>query len=270
MELTTDDGIRIWWEALGEGPPAMLVPGRGDSADLFPACAVDALVGSGFRVVRFDPRDTGLSDDGGDADTLSTMADDALAVLAAAAPGESAHWIGISMAGLQLVDVAVRHPESVRTLSFLAAMSPDPDAGFGELFFADLPDDPVEAYLGSMGEVDDDVRTFVEDWVARSRVRAPERPEAGERHMAAWMRLGWPTTDDLARIHAPTLIVHGTEDRTLPLAHAEVLVSGIARAELVIREGMGHLARPADWDVIVREIAAQAVAESAHGPPGES
>lgn len=270
MELTTPDGVRIWWEATGNGPPVVLVPGRGDSADLFPARAVDGLVACGFRVVRFDPRDTGLSGDGGDAYTLSTMADDALAVLEAADPGEAAHWVGISMAGLILVDLVRRHPDRVRSLSFVAAMSPDPDAGFGELFFADLPEDPVEAHLASSGRVSDGDRAWVTAWVAESEARAPARPEAAERHMAASMRLGWPTPEDLVRIHAPTLVVHGTEDRTLPLTHAEALVNGITGAELLVREGMGHLARPADWDVIVREIAAQAVTAARHVPPDES
>ena len=70
------------------------------------------------------------------------------------------------------------------------------------------------------------------------------------------MRLGRPTVDDLATIHAPSLVVHGTDDRTLPLAHAQSLAGGIAGAELLIREGMGHLARPADWTVILREVTA--------------
>ena len=46
MELTTADGVSIWWEAEGDGPPAVLVPGRGDSTDLFPTEVSDELVAS--------------------------------------------------------------------------------------------------------------------------------------------------------------------------------------------------------------------------------
>ena len=80
--------------------------------------------------------------------------------------------------------------------------------------------------------------------------------------MAASMRLGWPTLDQLADIRVPSIVVHGTEDRKLPIAHAEALGNGIAGAEILVRQGMGHLPRPADWDVIARELVAMAAGVS--------
>ncbi len=259
MRLERPDGVELWWDAEGAGPPVVLLPGRGDASDLFPAGFTDPLTECGLQVIRFDPRDTGRSDAGGDDYTLATMADDAVAVLGAAVgPDVAAHWVGVSMGGLQLVDVATRHRKRVESLTFIAGMSPDPDAGFGEAFFADPPDDPVEALVGALGDVDDDDREWVRAEIERATARAAPRPSASDAHMAASMRLGWPTLEQLEEIHVPTIVVHGTGDRTLPLAHAEALGNGIHGSEILIRRGMGHLPRPADWDVIAREIVTMA------------
>jgi pimeloyl-ACP methyl ester carboxylesterase len=260
MHLERPDGVELWWAAEGVGPPVVLLPGRGDASDLFPRRFTDPLVAAGMQVLRIDPRDVGLSSAGGDEYTLATMADDAIAVLdAAAGPDVAAHWVGVSMGGMQLVDVATRHRDRVVTLTFVAGMSPDPDAGFGEAFFAETSADPVEALLAVLGDVTDADREWVRAEVERAEARAPARPDASEAHMAASMRFGWPTLDQLADIHAPTIVVHGTEDRTLPIAHAEALGNGIAGAEILVRNGMGHIPRPADWDVIAREVVCQAV-----------
>ncbi len=259
MRLERPGGVELWWEAQGTGPPIVLLPGRGDATDLFPARFTDPLSACGCSVIRFDPRDTGLSDAGGDVYTLATMADDAIAILdAAAGPSVRAHWIGVSMGGLQLVDLATRHADRVATLTFIAGMSPDPDAGFGEAFFAELPADPVEALVAALGDVDDGDRAWVRAEIDAAARRAPARPGASEAHMAASMRLGWPTLGQLAQIHVPTIVVHGTEDRTLPMAHAVALANGLTGSEILLRDGMGHLPRPADWDAIARAIVAMA------------
>ncbi len=65
MRLERPDGVGLWWEAEGTGPPVVLLPGRGDASDLFPRPFTDPLVAAGLQVIRIDPRDTGLSDDGG-------------------------------------------------------------------------------------------------------------------------------------------------------------------------------------------------------------
>lgn len=75
--------VALWWELLGTGPTVFLVPGRGDSSDLFPARFTDRLIAGGCSVVRYDPRDTGLSGPGGGRCTLSDLTDDADAVIAA-------------------------------------------------------------------------------------------------------------------------------------------------------------------------------------------
>src|SRR5690242_8470198 len=117
------DGVELWWDRAGAGPVVLLIPGRGDSSDLYPPELTDALVAAGFAVVRFDPRDTGLSDDGGDRYRFAELADDVLAVAAAAGAGdERIHVVGLSMGGMVAVELASRYAPRVASVAFLAAM----------------------------------------------------------------------------------------------------------------------------------------------------
>jgi pimeloyl-ACP methyl ester carboxylesterase len=200
-------------------------------------------------VIRYDPRDTGLSGDGGSSYLVTDMADDAAAVLAAAHV-DAAHLVGVSMGGLLLVDLGSRRPDLVASLVFVSALSPDPAAGIGEDFFAAIGADPLEAMLGAMNDTSPEGRVWVEGELARAARRAPARPEAAQKHQDAAFRLGWPEHKVLDTIRAPSLVMHGDGDRVLPLQHAHSLVAGIVRCELVVIAGMGHLPRPADWDVI--------------------
>jgi 3-oxoadipate enol-lactonase len=212
-----------------------------------------------LSTIRYDPRDTGLSDDGGDTYTMATMTDDALAVLDAAGV-DAAHVIGVSMAGLIMVDMAVRAPERVASLLFVSAMSPDPDAGMGDDFFLGLEGEPLDNLLRAMGEVSAADREWVVAHLEAAGRRAPPRPEAAARHQEAAFRLGWPTLDDLGRIGAPTAVVHGRLDRMLPAAHAEALARGVQGATLELRDSMGHIPRSQDWRDIAttaKELAAR-------------
>jgi 3-oxoadipate enol-lactonase len=249
MRTTTSDGTGIWWELEGAGPAVLLVPGRGDATDLFPEHLTTRLRAAGFSTLRYDPRDTGLSDDGGDTYTMSTMAEDSIAVLDAAGV-DAAHVMGVSMAGLIMVEMAAHHPDRIASLLFVSAMSPDPDAGMGEDFFLGLEGEPLDNYLRSMGEISDGDRDWVVAELDAANRRAPSRPEAAQRHQEAAFRLGWPTLADLARISAPAAVVHGRLDRMLPVAHGEALARGIAGATLEVLDTMGHIPRPQDWEAI--------------------
>lgn len=255
MECITPDGVAIWWEAEGSGSPVVLSPGRGDCSDVFPREFSEQLVEVGCRVVRFDPRDSGLSGNGGDAYTVSTMAEDVVGVLDAAGI-EEAHFLGLSLSGLVLVDLAMRFPARVASLCFLSAMSPDPEAGFGEQLFAEPLADPVEALLAGMNSPSDADRRWVAEQHHRSLRRAPLRPEAGDRHNAAAFRFGWPQLGDLALIDRPTLVLHGQADRSLPVAHAHALANGLRNAALSVHPGMGHLPSRDQWQWAADQLVA--------------
>lgn len=253
------DGTSLWWDTVGEGDEAVvLVPGRGDASDIFPREEFRLrLVRAGLQVLSFDPRDTGLSADGGDTYTVATLAEDVVHVLDAA-DVRAAHVVGLSMAGLVLVDLAHRHADRVRSLTTISAMSPDPSAGFGDQLFAAPPEDPVRAVMDAMGSCDDADQVWVRARLAEAAERAPARSDAVERHNEAAFRGGWPELADLARITVPTLVVHGQMDRSLPLAHAHALAEGLPAATLEVIPGMGHLPRPADWRHIATTMSRRA------------
>ncbi len=253
MEAISGDGVRLWWDASGVGSPVLLVPGRGDSSDLYPRRFTEPLVESGCRVIRFDPRDTGLSGDGGSTYTRSDMADDVLAVLDAA-DVSAAHLVGLSMGGLLLVELATGAPERVLSMTSLSAASPDPEAGIGEDFFDLMDDDPVATIVRAMRPTGDEDRAWVARQVADAARRAAPRTEAGQRHQEAAYRSTWPTNEQLADVAAPCLVIHGSADRKLPRRHGEAF-RGIPNSEPVVMDGMEHLPRPAEWDVIAQRVA---------------
>ncbi len=256
--VTTTDGVALWWEHDGTGPAVLLVPGRGDPTDLFPEEFSAALRSGGLSVLRWDPRDTGLSGDGGDDYTVATMADDAVAVLDAAKVA-AAHVVGISMAGLVMTHLATRHAQCIRSVTYIAAMSPDPDAGMGEDFFRSLEmdeTDPVDELVHAMGETTHADRAWAADTIAAGERRAAPRPDAVRRHQEAAFRLDWPTMKTLDSVRIPTLVFHGALDRLLPVAHAHALESGITGSSLTIVDDMGHIPRLADWLMIATRIVA--------------
>jgi 3-oxoadipate enol-lactonase len=254
VDATAPDGTRLWWDISGQGSATVLLPGRGDSTDIYPARFREPLLAAGHRVVRYDPRDTGLSEDGPDGYTMANMADDVLAVLDAAGL-EAAHLVGLSMGGLLIVDLACRAPERVLSLTFLSAASPDPDAGVGDDFFDLMDDDPTGTIIRAMGATTDEDRAWVALQVAEAELRAPSRPDAGQRHQDAAYRSVWPSLDQLAEISAPCLAIHGTADRKLPIRHGEAFARGIPACELVVMDGMGHIPRPHEWDAIAALVA---------------
>lgn len=254
MLVTTADGVDLWWEQLGNGPAILLIPGRGDSTDLFPTLLIDRLVGAGASVLRMDPRDTGLSGDGGDDYTLSTFADDIVAVLEAADVSR-VHTVAVSMGGMITVDLVSRFGHRVMSSTFIAAMSPDPDAGMGPDFFAPLgTTDRTSMLMAMMGNPDESDRAWMKEETRLAAERAAERPEAAERHMAASFRFGWPTLDQLGDFVSPALVVHGTNDRLLPIAHAHALARGIEGSSLHLVDGMGHLPTPREWEQVAELV----------------
>ena len=172
------------------------------------------------------------------------MTEDAVRVMDAAGI-DAAHVVGVSMAGLVLTHLGARHRRRVASLTFISAMSPDPVAGMGEDFFAALEsNDRVEDLVRAMGNASEIDRRWAAQHVAGAELRAAHRPDAVQRHQEAAFRLGWPTVEDLSTIDVPCLVVHGTLDRVLPVAHAEALAAAIPLAMTSVIVGMGHPPSP--------------------------
>lgn len=288
MASIAANGITIEYESFGDtkAPAVLLIMGLGAQLTLWPIELCEALVARGFRVIRFDNRDIGLStkfDSAGVPDmaslmmatftgrkpavayTLDDMATDAVALLDALGIAR-AHIVGASMGGMIAQLVAVLYPE--RTLSLTSIMSRTGNP-------ADPPARPDAMAVLTNRPANADIETLVNFMVNASRViGSPAYPVKADRliarvradlersysptgfmrQMAAVIESG-DRRPRLAAITAPTLVVHGDADPLVPVEGGRDTAASIKDAELLIIPGMGH-----DLPVELVETFADAIA----------
>jgi pimeloyl-ACP methyl ester carboxylesterase len=237
----------------------------------WPPQMVEALVDAGFRVIRMDNRDIGLSqhlDHLGTPNlllagirhklglriqppyTLEDMAQDALGVLDALGVAR-AHIVGVSMGGMVAQRVAIAAPQ--RTISLTSVMSSSGANGLQQASsevirvlisrpasteLAAVANHYVKLYqtIGSPGfpTPEPELRERIALGVQRSY-----HPAGVRRQMLAILA-DITRAAQLARITSPTLVLHGRADPLVPFVHGEDVARRIAGARLVGIDGMGH------------------------------
>jgi len=268
------NGLSIEVEEHGPagGPPLLLIMGLGMQLIGWPDRFVELLAEAGFRVIRFDNRDIGLSDKfdhWGHADlasaalrytfrmkirapyTLTDMAQDAVGVLDALGIGRC-HIVGASMGGMiaQIIGATQQHRVQSLTLIMTTAGArrlPGPTWKARRALLSS-PENPRD--LKSV--LEHNSRTFkviespkypTEEEALRRRLeRALGRsyhPQGIGRQLLAVVASG-DRTPLLADIAAPTLVIHGREDTLVPVANGIDLARRIPGAKLEIIEGMSH------------------------------
>ncbi len=268
------NGIDIAYESLGpdDRETILLIMGLGAQLTQWPDELCNELVTRGYRVIRFDNRDSGLSTkfERGQFPhlpaafasfmtgkspfvpyTLYDMADDAVGLLDALGI-EKAHIVGASMGGMIAQLIASEYPE--RTLSLTSIMSttgnpmlPPPRPRVLSLFLTPAPPaSNMEAVIQrgiktyqTIGSPDypTDEETL-RAWVTRDAERS-YCPSGVVRQMAAAMTNG-DRRQKLRRIEVPTMVLHGAADPLVPVEAARDTAASIEGAELRIIEGMGH------------------------------
>ena len=279
------NGIAIEVDVQGppEGKAVLLVMGLGMQLLGWPQGLVDALVAAGYRVIRFDNRDIGLSasfDAAGTprlavdvvrhllrrplhpAYTLADMADDAVGVLDALGVARAHVW-GASMGGMIAQHIASRHP--TRTHSLLLMMTTSgarrlPGPRWDVLWTmlgkpADARDvDAVVAhyrrFFGVIGSPRYPTPPDVLDAQVRQAVLRSYRPDGTLRQLLAIAADG-DRSALLARLRVPTHVLHGSADRMLPLPNALDLQRRVDGATLEVVPGMGHDLPAALWPTFV-------------------
>ena len=237
--------VRLHYERTGEGPPVLLVMGLGMNATGW--WRTVRVLAERLEVIAFDNRGVGRSDRPEGPYSAAGMADDAVRVLDAAEV-ERAHVYGLSLGGMIAQEVALRHPDRVERL-VLGATTPggeravaiDEDA---RAFFARRAQMSAEEavwasvpYNYGAATRAEHAERIGEDIV--QRLRFPIEPEPYRAQLAA--ALGHDTGDRLGDIRAPTLVVHGEEDRMVPAANARILAEAIPGARADLWPGAGHL-----------------------------
>jgi pimeloyl-ACP methyl ester carboxylesterase len=254
------------------GEPVLLIMGLGMQLIAWPQRLVQELVRRGFRVLRMDNRDIGLSS-GFDhlgppsipwamlhyalrqpvptAYTLADMALDAVGVLDALGI-RRAHVCGASMGGMIAQHLAASHADRVDSLTLIMTTSgarrlPQPGFRVRAALLKRRPDvHQPEALLDHLGQL----MTLIgspgypaEPAELRSRLRAAVdrawRPAGSARQLVAIAADG-DRTPLLARISAPTHIIHGQADPLVPVAAGRDLLARIAGSTADFIPGMGH------------------------------
>ncbi|HEX2543190.1 MAG TPA: alpha/beta fold hydrolase [Caldimonas sp.] len=261
------------------GEPLLLIMGLGMQLVGWPDGFVDGLVARGFRVIRFDNRDIGLSqgfDHAGvpnlaaesmrhalglrvhSAYTLVDMAADSLGVLDALGIGR-AHVCGASMGGMIAQRLALAAPERVRSLTLMMTSSgsrrlPAPSLKVRVAMItrprdATSLDGIVEHYVGLYALIGSPgYPTPPEELRDRFRrhIRRSHRPAGTARQMVAIAADG-DRSRLLAGIRVPTHVIHGAADPLVLVAAGRDLARRIDAATLDVVDGMAHDLPAALW-----------------------
>lgn len=275
MPQATVNGLRFEYDIHGAAgdPAVLLIMGFSAQMTMWPMSFVEGLVGRGFRVVRFDNRDIGLSsklDEKGPPDIgaamtaamtgqryagapylLDDMAADAVGLLDALGIAR-AHIVGASMGGMIAQIVAAKHPG--KTISLTSIMSttgrPGLPAAAPEIMGALMTppaspsrEDRRKQFMGMFRTIGSPGFPATEaeiEALADAQVdRAPYNPAGVGRQMVAIMS-SEPRHELLAGVRCPALVLHGADDPLVPLEGGKDTAASIPGAELVVIPGMGH------------------------------
>ncbi len=282
MPRVRANGIDIEYEEFGDPRAAslLLVTGLGAQMISWDETFCEQLAASGFHVIRFDNRDSGLStrmEAAGPADMVSALNGDPhpaymLDDMAADAAGlldalgiEAAHIVGASMGGFISQLIAINHPGRVLSLTSIMSgpsrgegVSPTPEGS--ALLFRQPPSNPEESIelaisgrrlLVGSGDPFDEA---FERAKATRAVRRAWYPVGTGRQLLAILA-AHPRLESLQAIRVPTLVIHGHEDILVPVENGRMVAAAVPGARLLVLEGMGHDIPKRVWPRVIDAIA---------------
>lgn len=288
------NGVDLFYEEFGKesDPAVLLVMGNSAPGLVWPDAFCESIASGGFRVVRFDQRDTGLStyvDFSHAPYTLDDLVCDTFEVLDSAGI-KRAHIVGLSQGGVLAYRMSLKMPQRVASLAILmssADLRPKNDAFSGApVRCGELPR-PSPEYVAQVialnatapRDASDVANRFVENFRLAKGARSPfdedawqalgrafaERPLARQDGLTAGMAnhsnhaLAQKATPELnaaqlASIVTRTLIVHGSDDPIFPVEHAHWAAAAIRGSTLRVIEKMGHALDPFFFPSVVAAL----------------
>ena len=216
------DGCRIHYRVVGDGPHTVLMlPGIGNSPHEFGELP-QTLARHGYKCVLVDQRGTGKSDHPKRPWSMHTAANDVVAVMDELGVDRS-DVIGYSYGGMVAQKVALTSPGRVQSLVLIATAGGMP-----------------YRHRSARG------------WKKRFGHKAGmDEPDVRRERLAIATYLRSPR---LRHLNAPTLIIHGTADKTLPVSNGISLRARIPRSELRLVEGATHMIPHEASSQLAREI----------------
>ncbi len=301
MPTAQANGIELEYEIIGDdgGVPLLLIMGLGAQMISWDAELCMALTDRGFRVIRFDNRDVGLSTKFEDSKVdvtaslmaamargeppdapyhLDDMADDAAGLLDALGI-PAAHVVGASMGGMIAQSLAISHPDKVLTLTSIMSTTGDPDVGQANPEIVPMLLRPPAATreeaiaAGVEGaRLIQSPEHFDED---RARARATAEvdrmyyPAGTGRQLLAIVTSG-SRTEDLRGLDVPALVIHGDLDPLVAPSGGARTAEAIPGAELLRLPTMAHDLPVVLWPQVIEAITRLAARVPVAGVAGQA
>lgn len=252
--IQTRDGTDLYVKDWGHGRPVILLHGWPLNADSWDAQSM-ALAEAGFRVIAYDRRGFGRSAQPWSGYDYDTLADDLADVMSATGADSDATIVGFSMGGGEVARYMSRHGgKGVVVAGLISSIVP---------YMLKTEDNPDGTPQATFDQIEKGIRadredffrnTFVPGFYGVGYISHPVSDAVVHGSTRIAMMAGlWPTlacaqafghTDfrpDLAAFRVPTLIVHGTGDKTVPIeASGRAAANGIAGSQLVEYDGAPH------------------------------
>ena len=266
MHFTTRDGVRLNVKSWGTGRPVILIHGWPLSADTWDDTAI-AIADAGMRAIAYDRRGFGRSEQPWEGYDYDTLADDLAAVIEGTKATDAA-LVGFSMGGGEVARYLSRHgagrishaalvasivPYMLKTSDnpngvdhsvfdgMTLAMKKDRAAFFAQ-FFKD--------FFGA-GMLTSPVSSEVLDWAWNLAMMASLKATLA-------CAFAFATTDfrgDLASFTVPTLVIHGTADKTVPIdVSGRAAAAAIKGARIIEYEGAPHGLFATHKDQLARDL----------------
>lgn len=250
--ITTQDNTKLYVKDWGKGRPVILLHGWPLSSDSWDDQAM-AIAEAGMRAIAYDRRGFGRSDQPWDGYDYNTLADDLAAVIEETGAPNAA-IIGFSMGGGEVARYMSRHKgKNVAQAALISSVvpymlkTPDNPNGVDQSIFAQMTkgmkEDRAHFFAGffkdffGAGLLSSPVSDEVLEWARNVSLQAGLKPTLA-------CAQAFATTDfrpDLAAFRVPTLVIHGTADKTVPIdATGRVVAKAIPNAKFIEYDGAPH------------------------------
>ncbi|MBD3225517.1 MAG: alpha/beta fold hydrolase [Caldithrix sp.] len=271
----------VWFESINprseDNGAVLLFMGIANDAFGWPQGFIDLLVDSGYQVIRYDYRGTGMSDWMPEWEkspySLSDLASDAKLILDTLNI-EKAHLVGASMGGMVAQEFAIHFPYRALTLANMMSSGNILDENL-EGISRDITFDlikiglkygifPSERNIIKMhiaartilkgdAEYKINIKEIAEQVLYNQRNRNGYNPHVSGQHEKA-VRLSGSRYEELKKLEIPSLVIHGLNDPFVPIAHSKKLASILPNAKTKWFMNMGHDIPPSLYDSLATEL----------------
>jgi 3-oxoadipate enol-lactonase len=241
MPFVENLGARIYWDEEGVGAPLLLIMGLGWTSHAWHRSR--PVLSAKYRTIALDNRGVGRSEAPAGPYSIAQMAADAAGVLNDARVN-AAHVFGMSMGGMIAQEFALQYPKKVRSLILGCTAAGGPQAVRAEQEALNVlmtrgqdPDQFAKAISPFIYNRGTPAERVEED----SAVRRKWYPSADAYFAQLQAIMAWEAYSRIGGIAAPTLVIHGENDRLVPPENAKLIAARIPGAKFVVIPRASHI-----------------------------